>query len=119
MKKVYRSADEVFQKLRASGYRTTIYHERYWMDGAKNILGPDKICDIQEEMNELGITSGGVYGKGGFTCAEIRTPDGEEFVAYAECSLKDNFCKRTGRQIAINRLLKTMLEEGYNYSQDL
>jgi len=45
--------------------------------------------------------------RGGSTTAEIIFDD-QIFVGEANCSLKDNFCKRIGREIAYGRAMKNV-----------
>lgn len=45
---------------------------------------------------------------GGFTLARVNLPDGEQIVGVAECSQRDNFCKKIGRDIALGRALKQL-----------
>jgi hypothetical protein len=42
--------------------------------------------------------------RGGVTIAYHLLDNGHAFVAFSRCSDKDNFCKKTGRNIAIGRL---------------
>lgn len=44
--------------------------------------------------------------KGGETECHLVLRDGTEIVGVAQCSLKDNFCYRIGREIALGRALK-------------
>ena len=44
--------------------------------------------------------------KGGTTLCEIEFADGNVARTFARCSPRDNYCKATGRMIAIGRALK-------------
>ena len=44
------------------------------------------------------------FARGGYTFA-FSCLDGHVFGQYAQCSDKDNYCKKTGRDLAIHRLL--------------
>lgn len=47
----------------------------------------------------------GVYNSGGFTLAFTGGKDGADYnIAVAVCSVNDNFCRATGRDIASKRL---------------
>jgi len=55
--------------------------------------------------------------RGGETEAHVEI-DGQTFWGRAECSVKDSFCYRTGRQIAVGRLRKQLEEAGYTITAD-
>jgi hypothetical protein len=46
--------------------------------------------------------------RGGMTICRLLT-DAEQFVGYAYCSNKDNFCYKTGRILAFERARKALL----------
>ena len=49
--------------------------------------------------------------RGGMTeCVIYDTLSGMQFVGYAVCSLSDNFCYRTGREVAYERAYKDYLD---------
>lgn len=46
--------------------------------------------------------------RGGLTQCRVTLPDGTEIVGTAECSDRDNFSKKIGRDIALGRALKVL-----------
>lgn len=48
--------------------------------------------------------------KGGYTVATIELSDGRRFVGEANCSLKENYNRKKGRNIALGRALKQIPE---------
>lgn len=46
--------------------------------------------------------------RGGTTACEITMPDGHTTWGVAECSERDNYCKKIGRDIALGRALKKL-----------
>jgi hypothetical protein len=46
--------------------------------------------------------------RGGLTQCRVTLSDGTEAVGTAECSVRDNFSKKIGRDIALGRALKTL-----------
>lgn len=57
----------------------------------------------QHQWKERGLTP---EPRGGFTNARVTLEDGTVVEAQAECSLKDNYSKKLGRQVALGRALK-------------
>lgn len=55
---------------------------------------------------------------GGETWAVAVSDDGSNYFAAANamCSKKDNYCYKTGREIAKERLLKNLVDKGYDIS---
>jgi len=49
-----------------------------------------------------------VLPRGGKTTAIVIFPDGTEIVGTAECSKKDNYSKKLGRDISLGRALATL-----------
>jgi len=72
------------EKLRKAGWKVYIQHTRI----AKSSCGKDLILP-----------------KGGETVVEIISPNGLRGWGVAQCSLKDNFCKKTGYTFAIERAI--------------
>lgn len=79
--------------LRKNGFKVRVLHQR--------------VVDFPE-----GEESGKavIYPRGGFTKVELRDPNGKETFGYSYCSSQDNYCKRTGAQIALGRALKQLEE---------
>jgi hypothetical protein len=61
---------------------------------------------IAMPVNDLRRIGHAPQSKGGITIATIELSSGKRFVGIARCSKLDNYCKETGRQIAVGRALK-------------
>lgn len=103
------------QQLRDNGFKVSVAHYRleplqpgeFWMDGE----GCWHTSDLthQRKIKEKGRKP---YPRGGMTFVAITSPDGVTSNAYAACSMSDNYCKKTGRDIAIGRALKKLRDGG-------
>ena len=65
----------------------------------------------EKQVKKLAITTAQVLGKfinprGGVTEARLHIDDGTVLTARVTCSYQDNFCKKTGRQLALRKLLR-------------
>ena len=91
--------EKIVKDLRSKGYRVHIAHFRY--------------TPTQQSLwttVELRETNRPPSLKGGMTHVKIV---GDDFTInkYAECSLKDSFCKKLGTTIALGRALKALKTE--------
>jgi hypothetical protein len=77
---------KTIHQLRKEGYKVKVYHYRDTIDVMT-------FSGIQKFLNA----------RGGSTRIEITTPEGKTLVGESKCSKKENFCRRTGNQIAIGR----------------
>lgn len=84
--------------LLPDGTLVRFYHHRYYAD----IMLPTYIGRMTGDTPET---------KGGCTVAVVKTPDGRRFAGFALCSKSDNFCKNTGRCIALGRAIREYQEE--------
>ena len=86
-----------------SGFRNNVRftHYRFVQEGDEVQLRPTFMI-----RREFGGCSG-VSCRGGSTTAEVIF-DGQVYLGEANCSQKDNFCKRIGREIAYGRAMKNV-----------
>lgn len=100
------------KSLRQSGYKVRVLHDRYVQPlvgkHGKFINLPGSELSHLTEARKNGLD---VAPKGGKTIIEVTVPQGSGILpatvtGVAECSLKDNYCKRTGIQVALGRAVK-------------
>ena len=86
-----------------SGFRNNVRftHYRFMREGDFVSLQPAFM--IKRDFGDCS----GVSCRGGVTTAEVIFED-RVFVGEANCSQKDNFCKRIGREIAYGRAMKSI-----------
>lgn len=99
------------KSLRQSGYKVRVLHDRY-IDinntPFKALPLNYKQLTHASEAKKSGIA---LSPKGGKTVIEVTVPQGsgilpETVTGVAECNLVDNYCKRTGINIALGRAIK-------------
>lgn len=56
-------------------------------------------------MHHRKYTPSGINARGGKTVVEVTLPDGRDLVGISRCSRSENFDKRLGVRIALNRIL--------------
>lgn len=98
--------------LRQKGYQVKINHYRHnavKLTGIANLPLTQLVTVAQPLFDARAAQASGapIWPCGGATAVEIQTPDGKTLTGRADCSLNDNFCKRRGVLIAINRALST------------
>ncbi len=83
---------KTIQRLREEGYKVRVIHQRPIVEGK----------DGQDVYS----------GKGGLTVVQIKPPGSEKnYQGSARCSDKENFCRKTGRNVALGRALKAYQED--------
>lgn len=85
------------KELRAAGFKVRVSHKRRANNNG-TIVFDNKRC-LKPET---------VLHTGGNTTVEITAPNGATTSGYAECSLKDSFCRKTGLSVAMGRALKQL-----------
>lgn len=96
------------KSLRQSGYKVRVLHDRYTQPLK------DEIGTIESHLSHLAEARKNgfdVAPKGGKTIIEVTVPQGSGILpttvtGVAECNLVDNYCKRTGINIALGRAIK-------------
>lgn len=93
-------------ELRNKGYKIRIIHYRTYLSNCLTDNNNKRVLSRFEAEKE-GIFNS-LYGPqsfGGMTKVELRSPDGTEVTGESMCSMKDQFSRRFGRDIAIGRAL--------------
>lgn len=86
------------EELRRQGYKVKIFHKR--------LVEYQIITGLRYgEKRGNAYASKIILPRGGKTEVHITTPYGFELVGIAKCSEDDNYCKRTGVKIALDRAL--------------
>lgn len=88
------------QDLRKRGFKVYVQHRRMYEHGA-SIVGPFNYSEAQR----LGLYSNELTACGGDTLVEIFRNGHLIGKGEAKCSWKDNFCRKTGMMLAIERAL--------------
>ena len=83
-------------ELRKEGWVVNISHLRWCQVGQNAILVPT----VAIKLNKLNPLT-----RGGITMAFLHSPNGKTAKGEAYCSINDNFCKKIGREIAIEGAL--------------
>lgn len=96
------------KSLRNSGYKVRVLHDRYLAPTKIGQAVPKNKLSHLTEARKKGLE---VAPKGGKTVIEVTAPQGsgilpETVTGVAECNLVDNYCKRTGINIALGRAMK-------------
>lgn len=94
--------EHTVKSLRQSGWKVRVTHLRFVTKNS-DLEATFEIRKVNKEIMQWLET------KGGKTVVDLRAPDGSEFSAEAECSKKENFNRKMGLQIALNRALKKAL----------
>lgn len=103
------------QQLRDNGYKVSVSHYRFF-----NLDPAGWWVDEEGNAHTTNIAHQGMIKRlnkkplprGGMTFVAITTPDEVTSNAYSACSMSDNYCKKTGREIAIGRALKKLRDGG-------
>lgn len=82
---------KTIKELRQSGYKVRVYHER-------DTISVQTISGIAKFLNA----------RGGRTEIELTTPEGRTEIAESRCSKKENFCRKTGNKIALERVFEKL-----------
>lgn len=76
--------EPTIEQLRKSGYKVRVIHD--------TLNNDDPYYDLADR----------------YTRIEILDPEGNEWIGEARCSIKDNYNRKLGNKIALNRALKNM-----------
>ena len=93
----------ILDLLKKAGYRTYIKHSRYY-PGVPSPLA-------RKEAEKDGFPLSQSESRGGYTEVEIYKGDRRMSYGWAQCSVHDNFCKKVGRQYALQRALEDLKDE--------
>ncbi len=102
---------KTIEELRRAGYKVTVNHYRY-----PQVANPDmsnsQVKKLECEMDNahfLQESGAGLSPFGGETIVELVTPSGMiAITAISRCNIKDNFNKKMGIKIALNRALSQL-----------
>lgn len=104
------------KSLRQSGYKVRVLHDRYLQIPSvrfDDISSKPVVCKNSKLTHLDAARKEGfeVGPKGGKTVIELTVPQGSGIrpkivTGVAECNLADNYCKRTGINIALGRAIK-------------
>lgn len=92
-------------ELRRRGYKVRVTHFRrifFYLSGEDCRLF--RMDTVRDAMRQDWISA-----VGGETRVEILTPKGESFTGIAKCSNKDNYNKKYGVELALERALKSYI----------
>lgn len=93
----------MIHQLRLTGLKIKVHHYRNFNIQAK-------------KNNEMRFTFGDFYRitpKGGRTVVTITDTNGDVFTGESICSIKDNYCRKTGARIALERAAEKALVVNY------
>ncbi len=89
------------ETLRKNKYKVRVIHRRYYKkDNVSLLLSEKDYAATKEHCPGFELQL-----KGGLTIVNVRTPDGQEKNGVSICHGIDNFCRKTGLNIAISRAL--------------
>lgn len=99
---------ELEKKLKSLGFYVIYHHYRKY----RHPVGGYIQLSVKEAKSRL---FNNLHPKGGQTCAEVKMYcNGSTYCSgIANCSMDDNFCKETGRQIALRRAISAIFEIEY------
>jgi hypothetical protein len=86
------------QKLKSSGIKCKVEHYRWVI---KNLDDHELSHVTQQNLKEFTF----IESNGGQTKVYLTFPDGKNYESCANCSLLDTYCRRTGIQICVNRIM--------------
>lgn len=102
---------KTIEELRRAGYRVTVNHYRY-PKIANPSMSHNQVKKLESQMDNahfLQQSGAGLSPFGGETLIEVVTPSGMISVAaISRCNIKDNFNKKMGIKIALNRILSQL-----------
>lgn len=93
------------QQLRSEGYTVQISHYRRFYPLQYNAADGIRLFKKYRAYQECQQTSDDLSPTGGLTTVKVTTPDNQVLEGMAVCSIKDNFNRRKGYQIALGRAL--------------
>ena len=90
------------------GYKVFIRHERFYRTNVDNTMfGPY----TRNKAEQIGFVHSTVLPRGGITTVDIF--HGNQLIGHgvAACSLQDGFCRKTGRELALERALENKMRD--------
>ncbi len=87
------------EKLRQNNYLVRVTHYRDY----ESDIGIERLPKYQ--ARDLAYDYTQPLPTGGYTMVEITDPDGTTVIGEAECSVKENFCRKLGLRIALSRAM--------------
>ena len=93
------------QELQAKGFRVRVRHFR---DKRITFDSPQIHRGLAAVLARVDFAA-----TGGATEVSVVTPEGAVYVGTSECSHKDMFCRRTGRELAMGRVVTALEKDGY------
>lgn len=88
---------EKLDRLRSLGFEVQCLHFRQRARGNSFILA-----------SEARKSHKPVKTRGGLTVVSVRAPNGKTYASYSQCCAKDNFNRRRGFQISLERILQQL-----------
>jgi len=96
------------KELRQKGFSVDVMHERFVRVKQRAFKGlgiePQFATAIGPKLHKNGVTE--VWPRGGRTVVVLLDSNDNEFVGEATCSPKDNYCKKEGIRVALQRALQ-------------
>ena len=89
------------KEFRQAGYKVRVQHVR------KITVKPPVFNSTVRELRENGVhfeVKPQISAKGGMTIIEVRSPEGQEIQEIVNCSKYDNYNRRTGINIGLERI---------------
>jgi uncharacterized protein YjhX (UPF0386 family) len=107
------------EALRKAGFEVKVDHLRIAQDDMEKINPAVPATTFYESTHELRkhyesmLPAGENYmhARGGRTCMAIKTRDGEEYKAQADCYVRDGYNRRKGVLICLTRIFRQMCEK--------
>lgn len=102
---------ETVKSLRQKGLKVRVHHHRQYdleisdSEALEMLLHDEEIGPKAHEILNKYIK---LSPQGGRTIVQLATPDNQELEGVANCSQLDNYNKKRGVQIALNRALKSL-----------
>lgn len=91
--------------LKEKGYKVYVSHKRYFCEQVFNKNMEPVQAYVLRNMSQVDRDiKKNAHPVGGMTCVSIVSPDGDVKTGCAQCCLKDNYNKKLGVQIALNRI---------------
>jgi hypothetical protein len=103
---------KIVEQLRRGKYKVRVIHRRVYLtdelECQAHLLSKFELHTATLDDHQLILI--GPLEKGGECEVEITSPAGKSASGKAECSTKDNYCRKEGLMLAIKRALKQLKE---------
>lgn len=100
------------ESVRKAGFRVFVRHKRYYF--VKDFPGPSPVVHgafTRKEATVMGYDWKNLSSKGGYTDVEIHHSNELVTRGGANCSMKDPYVKKIGRQIAFGRAMANLTRQ--------